>query len=106
MKMKFVFLALLIMSFQQVVSANCLGEAQIIGQVQSVKINKDSKSCTISLNPQMTRFFSENQICPLDLADVYSVGITYPLSKAGCPVQAGQDISGVLAVQPNGEISF
>lgn len=106
MKTQRILLAFLVLSLQQLASANCLGEAQIIGQVQSVQISKDSQSCTISLNPQMTRFFSESQVCPLDLADIYSAGITFPVSKAGCPVQAGQEISGVLAVQPNGEIRF
>ncbi len=96
---------LLVLGFMTVNFAEaCVGEAQIIAEVQSVQ-PLDSKTCLVSINPYSVRFFSANGTCPLDLNYVFNNSIRISTKSDGvCPIHPGAEISGVLVVNEEGNI--
>lgn len=84
-------------------SANCLGEAQIISKVTA--IDKSLISCKAQVTAQSVSFYQENQLCPLDLAEVVSQGVEVGLENGhDCKLNVGDTLTGILVLQPHGVI--
>ncbi|MEQ1722451.1 MAG: hypothetical protein ABL930_04695 [Pseudobdellovibrio sp.] len=78
--------------------ANCLGEAQIIAKVKSIKSRDMMMGCTVMVSPATVSFYNESRVCPLDLSEVLTEGIEVGLVNGhDCAYNVGDDISGVVA---------
>ncbi len=81
--------------------ASCIGEAQIIAKVESVRGNSTT-SCRVFV--KQISFYNESIICPLDISEVSDNGIEIGL-KNGHDCDYGSDtISGVLVKDSAGVI--
>ena len=88
---KFILMSSLILSFGS--SANCIGEAQVIGKVKEV--HKTLTSCKVILTSDSDIRLSE--VCPLDGGRLFGEGIEVGLVNGhDCQMQPGDLISGVL----------
>ena len=82
--------------------ANCLGEAQINTTIASVEIMSTTK-CKVQLVP--TSNFQDNQLCPLDIDEVLSKGVTVGLDSNGaCEFKAGENFARILVLKADGTI--
>ena len=78
-------------------------EAQIIAEITE-KQTDSLFYCIAKISTESIKFYNENQLCPLDLADIVHDGIHFPLQSGhDCEISTGQVISGVL-VSKNGII--
>ena len=78
-------------------------EAQFIGKV--TVINKALSSdgnvqCTIQVGS--FRFYQESMVCPLDESTAQSLN----LPARSCDVQVGEEVSGILSVDENGNVTW
>lgn len=90
--MKFALLAVVtFIIFNQAFA--CIGEAQLIGKVKSVKKTQISCSVFLTTNSQINL----SMVCPLDDASLFQNGIMVDLVDGhDCPFIVGDSISGIL----------
>jgi hypothetical protein len=101
MKLSIVLLSLLT---AQLSFANCLGEAQIIAQVSSIK-SKSLSHCTVDIDVDSVKQYNVNMTCPLDLSAVLVAGVDVGLKNGhDCAMDAGDEITGVLVLNKAGKI--
>lgn len=85
-----VFLSLLLSAS---VFANCIGEAQLIGQVESIK--KTLTSCRVFLTRDS--WLQSSLVCPIDESKLQLEGIEVGIINGhDCPYEAGAAISGIV----------
>lgn len=99
----------LIISFIVLLSTSstfaCLGEAQIIAQVS--KVGKTMSSCRVFVNPLKIRFFSMNQLCPLDINEVAAKGVEVGLKDGhDCALDVQDDLNGIVFINSYGKIEL
>lgn len=99
MKAVAVIFSLLSLSFSA--QANCLGEAQIIAKVESVRGNSTT-SCRVFV--KQVSFYNESIICPLDLSEVSDSGIEIGLKNGHDCEYSSDTITGVLVKDKAGVI--
>lgn len=86
--------------FAQAASRACQAEAQFIARVTRVEV-VDQKRCKVFLTEPS--HFAESMVCPLSWSLLANKGLTLERrSERGCPVQPGQDISGVAVLPVDG----
>jgi hypothetical protein len=91
------FLILFILTASITSQANCLGEAQIIAKVESIKSRDMRTGCTVNITPVAVRLYNESRVCPLDLSEVLTKGIKVGLSNGhDCTYGLGDEFSGVI----------
>ncbi len=99
MRLAFVITSLLVGS---AAFANCLGEAQIDTTVASVEMMSTTK-CKVQLVP--TWNIQDNQLCPLDIDEVLSKGVTVGFDSNGaCEFKAGEKFARILVLTSSGDI--
>lgn len=106
--MKTLILIVAILSSQFAFAFNqqgCQQEAQIIAKV----LERDTDSltyCVAKIDPASIIQYNENQLCPLDLAEVLDQGVEFGLSNGhDCEAPgAGSVITGVLVKTRSGAI--
>lgn len=88
-------------------SANaCIGEAQVIANVQSVQ-PLDQSFCVATLSADSFSQYSVNQICPLFESEVLEKGFKVRNHSEGvCSVHPGDLISGVIVEAEDGSLTL
>lgn len=77
----------------------CLGEAQIIARATKIT-PQAAGSCQVSVEFSSVKMFNENQTCPLDISEV----VAYGFSVRNCTLKAGDDVSGIIVVDSDGQL--
>jgi hypothetical protein len=99
-----IIMAALIAFTAQASMAECLGEAQFVAKVESVK--QTAAGCLATLSIDSITHYNESLVCSLDLTEVLQKGIEVGNVNQSCSYEAGQDISGVLVKNADGTISL
>jgi hypothetical protein len=103
MKLSIVLFSVLV---AQISMANCLGEAQIIAKVASIK-SKSLTSCSVNIDANTIVQYNVNQTCPLDIQEVLYKGVEVGLNNGhDCALDSGDDISGVIFLNEAGTINL
>lgn len=101
MKAFAVIFSLLSLTLAANAQLSCLGEAQIIAKVESVKTDSLTY-CRVMV--KQVSFYNESIVCPLDLSEVMDQGIEIGLKNGhDCDVDSNT-ISGVLVKTKRGDI--
>lgn len=99
-----ILIALVLLSSQ--LSLACLGEAQIVAEVNGVT-QTEKGNCAISISAPSVSFYHENQTCPLFLEDVLISAFEVSAKPNGaCVIYPGDSISGVLVLDHDGKITL
>ena len=77
----------------------CLGEAQIIANVQEVR-SLNPEIDLVFINSQTVSFYQENRTCPLDLSEVLHNGINVKNNY----LHHGSTLSGVVVKAQDGRL--
>lgn len=100
--MKFLVVALIAVAAQTTMAA-CLGEAQIIAQVEAVT-SQSKSSCVVTVSPYSIEQYNESGMCPLSLDEVLDQGVEISAVNGQCGLQAGDVLTGVLVKTTSGTI--
>jgi hypothetical protein len=85
-------------------SAQCLGEAQIIAKVESIR-TADEATCTVNLDANSVTQWNENMLCPLDVSTVLQAGVITKTQRGEfCDYAAGDELTGVLVLNDQGQV--
>ncbi len=84
----------------------CLGEAQIIAEVNGVA-QTEHGTCAISISAPSVSFYQVNKHCPLELETFLNLPLEIPTKQNGaCGIHPGGQISGVLVLNADGKITL
>jgi hypothetical protein len=85
---------LLATSFSIHAQGACEGEAQVLGQIQSVTFKPATSCVAVITNIES---YSSNEFCPLSMDEIIATGITVPaINEAACKALIGQSLSGTV----------
>ena len=80
---------------------NCIGEAQIIAKVKSIK-KKTATECVVDIDPLGVQYYNMSVICPLDIDEVLQRGISVGFIEGNeCYISTDGKISGVAVLKHN-----